>query len=294
MITDLFFVAAALLGGLAGSITDLKIREVPNWISYSMIAFGLGGYAILSLLTKSFSPVLYSLAGAGIFFVVAMAMFYTGAWGGGDTKMLIGFGALLPIYPKVLLNWLNPALAIWPFVFTLWINILIFGAIIGLVFGFYILAKNWNKFVAEIKKVAAAYRILIHLATITALIPIILYLFKLQMALITAFIWAVCVVFFYIFLFTKSVENISMYKALRVGALTEGDWIVGDVFSRGKLIYKPKKTGITEAEISRLIKSGIKSVKVKEGLPMIPAFFIGLVVSLIFGDLMFWLLKFFF
>ncbi len=291
MFADLLFVSAAILGALAGSITDLKERIIPNWITYSIIAFGLGGHLIVSLISKSFWPILYSLAGAAIFFIIAMLMFYTSAWAGGDTKMLIGLGSLLPTYPLILLNWLNPALAIWPFMFTLWINILVFGALIGLAFGVYILIKNWGKFIARIKKIIVSYRLIIHLITITALIPVVTYFLKLQIALAIAFIWAVCSIFFYLFIFTKSIEDISMYRTLNPRELTEGDWIVKPVLMGKRLVYSPERTGIIQKDINRLIKLGVKSVKVKEGLPMIPAFLLGAIFSLIFGDVLFMLFR---
>ena len=287
MLADLIFIAVALIGVLAGSITDLKERIIPNWITYSMIAFGIGGHVILSLLNKSIWPIAYSLGAAGVFFVISMLMFYSGAWAGGDTKTLIGFGALIPIYPLVLQNWLNPNIAFWPFMFTLWINILIFGAIMGLLFGVYIIVKNLYKFIEEFKRIVRVYRLLIHLITFTALIPIAVYFFKLTIDMLVALIWVACAVFFYIFLLTKSVENISMYKTLSTKKLIEGDWIVEKVFSGNKLIYKPKRIGVVQEDIDKILKSGVKTVEVKEGIPMIPAYFIGLIVSLVFGDILF-------
>ena len=133
MAIEWIFIIVALLGTIFSSITDLKGRWVPDWSNYALIFIGLGGHAIISILTVSFKPLLHSIAGAGLFFLIAAAMFYGGAWGGGDTKLFIGLGALLPIYPIILTNHVNPAIAPWPFLFTLWLNTLIIGVIFGLI-----------------------------------------------------------------------------------------------------------------------------------------------------------------
>ncbi len=287
MISDLLFVSIAIFGTLVGSITDLKERIVPNWISYLMIIFGLTGHLLLSILSRGFWPLLNSLIGAGVFFGIASIMFYTGAWGGGDTKLLIGLGALLPVYPLALQSWLNPRLAIWPFMFTMWINVLIFGAIMGIGYGIYVLAKNWRRFSREIKQIIHNYKWYIHLITAMAAIPIALFFLKLEIYVLVGLIWIVCSVFFYTFIFTKSVENISMYKLISPQQLTEGDWIVEKVISNNKVLYRPERTGVTLNNIRKLINSGIRFVKIKEGLPMIPAFLVGLITSILFGDILF-------
>ena len=89
------------LGAIAiGSYTDVKKREVADWVNYSLIAFGFGANILYSLAFWTLTPLIFSLIGFGVFFAIAYAMFYTGQWGGGDSKMIFGLGALLGLsYP---------------------------------------------------------------------------------------------------------------------------------------------------------------------------------------------------
>ena len=76
-----------------------------------------------------------------------------------------------------------------------------------------------------------------------------------------------------------------MIKKIPVNKLTEGDWIIKNVYHKGKLIYNKNGPGISNPSISLLKKYKIKSVPVKEGLPFVPSFLLALIFSLIFGNL---------
>ena len=91
------FLGVTFLAIAVASYTDIRTREVPDWVNYSLLAFGLGGNLLLSIAMKDFSFILYSIAGAAAMFGIACAMYYTGQWGGGDSKLLIGMGAMLGI-----------------------------------------------------------------------------------------------------------------------------------------------------------------------------------------------------
>ena len=51
---ELLLLSIGLAGVLFASVTDWKTREVPDWISYSMMAGGLGIRAIYSLSTSDY------------------------------------------------------------------------------------------------------------------------------------------------------------------------------------------------------------------------------------------------
>jgi prepilin signal peptidase PulO-like enzyme (type II secretory pathway) len=94
---------------------------------------------------------------------------------------------------------------------------------------------------------------------------------------------------FYLWIFTKVVEESSMIKEIPVGKLTEGDWILKDVVVRGKKICGPKDLGISLEQISELKKLKVKRVLVKEGLPFVPSFLVAFVITLLFEN---WFLYF--
>ncbi len=280
MVADLIFVSTAILGCIAGCITDLKGRWVPDWINYFLIIFGIGGHAIVSVTEYSIWPLLYSLAGAGVFFAVSAVMFYSGAWGGGDAKLLIGLGALLPISPGVLSSG-----APWPFLLTLWINMLMFNAVFGLLGISWLAAKNFSK----IKKEVAKNKLLVYGGLSSLAIPALLILFN-SMLLTLFLIWIFAVMTFIFLLLARAVEKNCMYKFIPPSKLVEGDWIAEKVIA-GDFIYNPARSGIEKKDINKLIeleKSGkLKLVKVKDGFPFVPAFLAGLLTSLFYGDIMF-------
>jgi len=286
LVADWIFVIVALLGTSFGCLTDLKGRWVPDWINYSLIFIGLGGHAIVSVLSASIAPILFSLAGAGFFYLIALVMFYAGAWGGGDAKLFIGLGALLPIYPAVLSAGFT---APWPFLLTVWVNVLLFGAVFGIIATAWLAIRYSQKVSKEFAEEVGKNKITLYIASATLVAPVIML--ALNWSTLIALFWVLAVVLLYILFITKAVEKVCMYKIVTPSKLVEGDWIVDDVKIWGKTIYKPKRTGIEQKDIDKLIKlekSGkLKRVKIKEGLPYVPAILVGLLVSLFFGDLLF-------
>lgn len=86
--------AQALLAvgiGIAASIDDLRRREISNWIPVAAFASGLALQTMQSGWRGAGSSVLGTLAGAGVFLV----FYLLGGMGGGDVKLMAGFGALL-------------------------------------------------------------------------------------------------------------------------------------------------------------------------------------------------------
>ena len=84
-----------LISLIIASITDIKTREVPDWLNYGLIVFGLGSRLIYSIALSDFSFFLYGLTGFLVFFIIANIMFYSAQWGGGDSKLLMGLGAVI-------------------------------------------------------------------------------------------------------------------------------------------------------------------------------------------------------
>ena len=81
----------AVFIGLIAAIEDLRRRQIPNWIPVAAIVGGLLIAFRDRGLTGAGSSVLGLLAGFAVFLV-----FYAlGAMGGGDVKLMAGFGAVL-------------------------------------------------------------------------------------------------------------------------------------------------------------------------------------------------------
>jgi len=81
----------AILVGLAATIDDLARRRVANWIPIVALAGGLGW----QIAQHGWMGSLYALAGAAAGFAVFLVFYLLGGMGGGDIKLMAGFGALL-------------------------------------------------------------------------------------------------------------------------------------------------------------------------------------------------------
>jgi len=77
--------------GLAAVIEDLGWRRVSNWTSGGALIAGL----VVHFLQKGWTGVLHSSLGAVIGFGVFLVFYLMGGMGGGDGKLMAGFGALL-------------------------------------------------------------------------------------------------------------------------------------------------------------------------------------------------------
>jgi prepilin peptidase CpaA len=84
-------VVIAILVGLAASVNDLKNREIADWIPVTALVAGLGW----QIGQHGWMGALYALGGAAAGFAAFLAFYLMGGMGGGDIKLMTGFGALL-------------------------------------------------------------------------------------------------------------------------------------------------------------------------------------------------------
>ncbi len=260
------------------SIQDLKTREVPDWLSYSLIIIALVAAILKSILLKN-PFILVSLFSFFLFLALGSLLYYTKQFGGGDVKLLAGLGALIPVYPELLLKYFNPNLDL-PFFLILIINIILFGALYSLVYGIYLIIKNKNKIKLKNYKINKIYFI------ISLALVILQFLFNdILIKLFIIFLALISLITPYLLLFVKIIEKNILIKKIPLAKLTEGDWIVNNIYHKGKLIYNKNSPGITNAQILLFKKLKFKYVTIKEGLPFIPSFLLALIASLIFGNI---------
>lgn len=81
----------AVLVGIAAVIDDLARRQISNWISVAALAGGLGWQAG----QFGWMGLAYGAAGAAAGFAVFLLFYLLGGMGGGDVKLMAGYGALL-------------------------------------------------------------------------------------------------------------------------------------------------------------------------------------------------------
>lgn len=273
---------------LIGSITDLKTREVPDWLNYGLIISGIGVNLLFSIIYSDLFFIINSINGLLVFFIVAYVMFYAGQWGGGDSKMLMGLGSMIGI---------DVQFKDFQFLFGFFINALFIGAIYGLLWSIFLVFKNKKKFLEELNKILMNKKILKAKKIILAvmiLIFILLFLIKLEyIKIIMLSIAFLALTTFYLWIFVKAIEKSSMHKLVEPSKLTEGEWIVKDVIVNKEYICGPKDLGIEKSQIRKLIKlyeqRKVRKILIKEGIPFVPSFLIAFIITFIFGNPLVWL-----
>jgi hypothetical protein len=215
-------------------------------------------------------------------------MYRLGQWGGGDSKMIMGLGALIGL-----------ELNINNFLLGFFINIMLVGSIYGIIWSTILAIKNKKEFSKTLKKILANKKLKktrIYLLVISLIFAILLSLTKNPAVIIPTIVLVLLINFtYYLWAFVKAVEKVCMYKYVTPDKLTEGDWIVKEIKINKEYICGPKDLGIEESQIKRLIKlwkkEKIKKILIKDGMPFVPSFLIAFIVTMIYGNLFLFLIS---
>jgi len=265
-----FLFALALIWIVIACVQDLRRREVDNWLNFSLIAFALAYRAFYSAYINDFMFFVYGLVGFALFFAFANLFYYSGVFAGGDAKLLMGLGAVLPF----------SSLMDFAYVGLGFVMLLFFvGAIYSLIHSAFLVVGNYKKFASEFGKNFGTRKNWI-LASIFALVFVafLYYIFGIDL-LVMVFGVMFAIFVFLLLAYAKSLE-VCMIKLVSPSLLTEGDWLVRDVKLNGKVIKKTVH-GLSLGDIVKLKKAG-KKVLIKEGIPFTPAFLIAFVIMVFF------------
>lgn len=282
----IFLIILALVWVITATVSDLKKREVPDWLNFSLIAIAIIARLLFSFSENNFSYLLNGMMYLGIFFILANLLYYAKVFAGGDVKLLIGLGVVLAEPPRLLS--INGTNSILPLPFTFLANLFLIGSVYGLLFTFYYALKNRKSFLKEFGKRKGDVKPAIFL--LIALLFIFLAVITKNYNLT---IFSLLIIFFpYLYMVVKVIEDTGMTAMVSPKKLTEGDWLAKEVNVQGKII-KPTWEGLSKKEITLLQKAG-KNVFVKYGLPFVPAFLLTLIATFLLGNLFEVILMFFF
>lgn len=259
---DHILMPLTLLVLFIASYTDLRNREVPDWLNYSFL-FAALGIRFLFGFYNGFFVLLSGIIGLAVCFIIAFLFYQTDQWGGGDSKLLMGLGVVIGIdFPltekSVHLFWFLLAL-------------LFLGSLYGLTWMLGMAVKKRSLFYPEFRKKIHQYRVLHRLliAGTVIMIPSILFLPPLLWI-----IMAISLGMFYLLLFVGTMEEHFFLKIIPPQKLTEGDWLAEDIVINGRT-FMDKKT-IEKNDLQRIFAAAkehkINAVTIKEGVPFIPSF----------------------
>jgi len=281
---DMMFFYVALVGSSLAGLIDLKTTEIPDKIPYAMIAFGIIGYLIKSIIIGSYFPILFSIMTGLIFLGFGLLMYFGGQWGGGDAKILSAIGFLLPYS-------IFQTKTLFSFPLSYFFNVFLIGAAYMIVYIFilsFIKREIWKEFFKYFKQNSLK---LIKLNLIFALSIMIFssfaayfYAYPFYFFIkLGGFLMIGTFLFFLFWKFAKTVETVGFKKKIPVSKLKEGD-----VLESSKIWE-----GITKEQLRKIKKSKKKYVTIKDGVRFAPAFPLALLFTFYYGDAIFWILNYF-
>lgn len=265
MIEIIFLIVLAAIFMMFAVANDVKERIVPNWLNFSLIIFALGFRFFYSLFNGNFSFLYQGFIGFGIFFILGNAFYYGRVFAGGDAKLMIALGTVLPFSADLIMNF--KIFTIFFFLF------LISGAIYGTVWSIFLPMRNFKEFRKELsvqfeKKKKNFYPIIIF--------GILLLLFGILTNPVLFYFGAVVLIFPYLYFYAKAVDENCLVRNVKTKDLTEGDWLYKDVKIGSKMI-KAKWDGLNEQEI-KMLRKKFASIKIRQGIPFTPVFLISFAV----------------
>jgi Flp pilus assembly protein protease CpaA len=278
---DIILITIAFIVLLIASYIDIRTREVPDWLNYGLL-FAAFGIRIIFSFEMGWGVILSGMLGFIVCLAFAFLFYYTSQWGGGDSKLLMGMGAIIGItYP-----FNNGS---WNLLFF-FLALLFLGAIYGLIFMVAVAIRKRASFTKEFLK-SIKKKNKLHL------FMIILTLVFSTLTLLKTYLWPLILfplLMFYLFIFVNVVEKTCFFKRIKVEHVTEGDWLAEDVKVKKKTIVEART--LEKDDVWKLrtlaVKGKIEDVLIKEGVPFVPSFLFAYTLLIFGGEFVAWILGF--
>jgi len=251
---------------LAG-LWDLRTTEVPDQIPAIMIIAGLAYWFISATLTGDFQPLIFSSAIGTFLLAVGLLLYKKGQWGGADAWILASVGYMIPLY--------SGSLFIIPYI----MNFFIISAAYMIVYSLLLGIRNPYVFRLFAKDIRDNKKIFLLPVSFLAAVMAFSYYVLTQGYLVN--ISVPLEIFVLIFLLTlfwrygKIIEDKVFKKKIPTSKLKVGD-----------VLEEMNWVGLTKKQVAQ-IKKRKRFVTIKEGVRFVPVFFLSLVATLLFGNLLF-------
>ena len=270
-----FLIVIAFIWILFAVVQDLRKREVANWVNFSLFGIAVFYKLINYLSNGNYKLIWFAFLGILVFFVLSNLFYYSGIFGGGDAKLLIALGAVLPF--ESYFDFIGKG---GGFI----VSLFIIGAIYSLIYSVYIVKNNKKKFILEFKHKMGLDKFYIFLAGVIAI-----GLIFLINPIVLGFLFALLIVFLpFLYIYLKSLEE-CMVEIVSSKKLTEGDWIYEDI-KIGRRVIKKDVDGLSAEDIALLRKYN-KKVLVKKGIPFTPAFLFAFIIMVFFSEALLQLMR---
>lgn len=264
-----FLIVLGIIWIVFAVVQDLRKREIANWLNFSLIIFAMAYRLSYSVFSGDYGFVLAGLFGLILFFLLANLFYYTRLFAGGDAKLMIALGALIPFTDSFYTNTL---------IFIIFLVALLFGGLIySLFYSFGLAAINGKEFIKDFKKQFFKNEKYAYFGIAGGFLLIILALIINQL---TAILLGVLVIIIpFVYFYTKAIETSCMVAYIDPKNLTVGDWLVDEIkLPRIKKKIKPYWEGLSEEDLHLIKKYYKKKVLIKQGIPFSPSFLIAFLV----------------
>jgi Flp pilus assembly protein protease CpaA len=267
---NLFLFILGLIWIIGAILQDLKRREVDNIWNFSLVFFALAYRASVSVFSGDYWFWVNGLLGLGIFLFIGNLFYYSRIFAGGDAKLLIALGAVLPLSADWIINFKIFGL----FIFLLLTGGALYVAIWALILAFW----HLRKFLREFHKQSRGHRNWFAISFVLYIVwAVLIYSFG-QTGLVLAGL--VILLFPLLLVFSKAVEESCLIRQVSPKEVTEGDWLYEDIYVAGKKI-KSSWEGVSERELSLIKRRCRRKILIRQGIPFTPGFliaFIGLII----------------
>ena len=261
----IFLFSLALIWIVFAVVQDLRKREVANWLNFSLIGFALCFrffYSLFSL--NGFGFFYQGLLGLLIFLLLGNLLYYSKVFAGGDAKLMIALGTVLPFSQSFLTN--------LKFFSVFFILFLFVGAAYSLAGSMVLSLRNFQKFKKEFSNQIKKNKKFIIPVLLSAIVLMALGFLE----ILFLFIGVLVFILPYLYVYAKAVDESCMIKKVKTSELTEGDWLYKNV-RVGRNIIKASWDGLRKEDISQLKKKH-KFVLIRMGIPFSPAFLISFLI----------------
>jgi len=265
-----WFLIILAIAWITGAILqDLRRREVDNVWNFSLVIFALAYRAIASTYSGNYWLLLNGVFGLIIFFILGNVFYYSRLFAGGDAKLLIALGPIMPLSFNWIVNLKLFGLFIAGFLVT--------GSIYAIIWALFLVFGNFKRFSKEFLRQWKKNRKIFWIAIIVTLFYS-LFIFVINE--VNFLIMGIVILLFpVLFVFAKAVEESCMIVKLSPGKITEGDWLYKDIIVGRKKI-ESNWEGVSKRELG-LIRSKAKGkILVKQGIPFTPSFLFGFLLML--------------
>jgi Flp pilus assembly protein protease CpaA len=264
-----FLVMIGLVAIIFAIVQDFRYREVANWLNFSLLVFALAFRAFFSSLTGDYMFLVFGIVGLSVTFVVGHLLYYGRLFAGGDAKLFIALGVILPFSNNFYDN---------NMIFLVFLIALLFGgAVYSLGFSGVLAYKNKEGFSKKFKELYKE-NVGHFYASLAFSSAFIVYSF-ISNSMIFMVVPIFLIGLFFLYIYAKSVEQSCMLKLVSANNVRIGDWLEKELRVKGKTI-KPHWEGLSEDEVNLIKKNYKDKILIKEGIPFTPAFLIAFLVVL--------------